>query len=64
LNEKVLISVDVVLAVMHEAGLIGALSAMVAMAVVCTLPTAPAMRLCQRPAVRCEPSVVAARESS
>jgi len=40
----------VVLAALHEAGLIGTpiFSGMVAMAVVCTVPTAPAVRLCQR----------------
>lgn len=40
----------VVLAVLQEAGLIGAqlISAMVAMAVICTVLTAPAVRLCQR----------------
>lgn len=40
----------VVLAVLHDAGLIGGqiFSAMVAMAVVCTVITAPAVRLCQR----------------
>jgi Kef-type K+ transport system membrane component KefB len=40
----------VVLAVLHDAGLIGTqiFSAMVAMAVVCTVLTAPAVRLCQR----------------
>jgi len=39
----------VVLAVLHDAGLIGGqiFSAMVAMAVVCTVSTAPAVRLCQ-----------------
>ena len=44
----------VVLSVLHEAGLIGGqvFSAMVAMAVVCTVVTAPAVRLCQRIGVR------------
>jgi Kef-type K+ transport system membrane component KefB len=44
----------VVLAVLHEAGLIGAqiFSAMVAMAVIYTVLTAPAVRLCQRPEIR------------
>jgi Kef-type K+ transport system membrane component KefB len=47
----------VVLAVLHDAGLIGAqiFSAMVAMAVICTVLTAPSVRLCQRLAVRDEP---------
>jgi len=47
----------VVLAVLHDAGLIGAqiFSAMVAMAVICTVLTAPFVRHCQRLAVRDEP---------
>jgi Kef-type K+ transport system membrane component KefB len=47
----------VVLAVLHDAGLIGGqiFSAMVAMAVICTVLTAPSVRLCQRLAVRDEP---------
>jgi Kef-type K+ transport system membrane component KefB len=55
----------VVLAVMHDAGLIGAqiFSAMVAMAVVCTVLTAPAVRLCQRLEVRSEPEAAIARRS-
>jgi Kef-type K+ transport system membrane component KefB len=55
----------VVLAVMHDAGLIGAqiFPAMVAMAVVCTVLTAPAVRLCQRLEVRSEPEAAIARRS-
>jgi Kef-type K+ transport system membrane component KefB len=47
----------VVLATLHDAGLIGAriFSGMVAMAVVCTVLTAPAVRLCQRLEVQREP---------
>lgn len=47
----------VVLTTMHDAGLIGVpiFSGMVAMAVVCTVLTAPAVRLCQRLDVRRNP---------
>jgi Kef-type K+ transport system membrane component KefB len=55
----------VVLAVLHEAGLIGGqiFSAMVAMAVVCTVITAPAVRLCQRLGSEHQPSGVTARQT-
>jgi len=47
----------VVLAVLHDAGLMGGqiFSAMVGMAVVCTVATAPAVRLCARLGSRPEP---------
>jgi len=46
---------------LHEAGLIGvpSFSGMVAMAVVCTVLTAPAVRLCQR--LKARPGVPIAR---
>ncbi len=55
----------VVLATLHDAGLIGAriFSGMVAMAVVCTVLTAPAVRLCQRLEVRRARGVPIARKA-
>lgn len=53
----------VVLAILQEAGLIGnkIYSAMVAMAVVCTVLTAPAVRFCQRLEARPEPDAIPRR---
>ena len=56
----------VVLAVLHDAGLIGGqiFSAMVAMAVVCTVITAPAVRLCQRLGAERQPGGATAGQAS
>ena len=56
----------VVLAALHDAGLIGGqiFSAMVAMAVVCTVVTAPVVRLCQRIGVRRGPNAATGHQAS